>query len=330
MKKKVKKKSARSTLKNALKGDDGGGPLDHLMADSKADVMGIINITPNSFSDGGDYFYQENKLRDRLQVLIENPEVAIIDIGAQSTAPSSSPISLKEEISRFQDLIYNLLKKIDKNKFENRIAISIDTYRLETFYQLYSWLRSNLGNELKIYWNDVSGHLDSEVVSLLNSNFDWGYIWTYNALALQAGREEVPGHIKFKLTLQREEIIEHAIKFFNGPTLLNKERIIFDPGFGFAKSREQNIYLAQNLSTLVRAFPLSQRWLIGVSRKSFLRRSQQVNTREESIIVGSERIHTYLLVKWMHELKGYDLTWRVHDLSVVSDAKFISKSYNVI
>lgn len=259
--------------------------------------MGVINITPDSFSDGG-------SLPD-LQSLIQRIDslkkagATIIDIGAQSTAPQAKPISIDEEIERYHRFLLPLLKTWDKD-----ITLSIDTFRPEVFKWLY-----NENPTLDWIFNDVSGHLDE---SVLNECKNARVVLGHN---LCPNREEAPNHLKYTLSAE-ENLLDHMEQFFKSKNL--SKRVILDPLFGFSKSFDQNMELLKELPQLIKRFSNEQVFLIGISKKSFLRKMLEGTVDP---FTESEYLHLLFLNHFTRELKNHCLIFRVHNPKVFSLSK---------
>jgi dihydropteroate synthase len=213
---------------------------------TKTYIMGILNVTPDSFSDGGE-FNQINSALIQAKKTIQNG-VDIIDIGGQSTRPGAVQISLEEELNRVIPIIKTIRQHQD-------IPISIDTTRAEIAEKAIA-----AGADLI---NDISGATyDSEMLAT-------------------AAKLEVPiilMHIKgTPQTMQNltdyQDLIAEIRDFFQQQIRkaiaykIKPANIIIDPGIGFAKNVAQNIQLIQQLSQLKTC---NQPLLIGVSRKSFI------------------------------------------------------------
>ncbi len=251
--------------------------------------MGVINITPDSFSDGG-------SLPD-LQSLIQRIDslkkagATIIDIGAQSTAPQAKPISIDDEIERFSRFLLPLLKTWDKD-----IILSIDTFRPEVF----KWIYFENPN-LDWIFNDVSGHLDQ---SVLNECKNARVVLGHN---LCPNRAEAPNHLKYTISAE-ENLLDHMEEFFKRKRLSN--RIIIDPLFGFSKTFDQNMQLLKKLPEFLKRFSLEQSFLIGISKKSFLRKNL-IGSADP--LNDSEYLHMLFLSHYMKELREFSIIFRVHD-----------------
>jgi dihydropteroate synthase len=209
-------------------------------------VMGILNVTPDSFADGGQHFTIEAAV-NRAKVMIEEG-VDIIDIGGESTKPGSDRITDAEEEKR----VIPVLEAVIPLGTE----VSIDTTR-----------SSIAAKAIKLgvkYVNDVSGGLaDNEMYKLISKHQEVQYIamhWRGHSKAMQdlATYKDVVKEVKEEL----EERINSAIE-----TGVDPEQIIIDPGIGFSKTAEHNWELLKNLDRLsLLGYPI----LIGASRKRFL------------------------------------------------------------
>ena len=222
-------------------------------------VMGIINLTPDSFSDGGE-MTTVSDLQEKISYF-KSFGVDIFDFGTQSTAPTSKAVTGDEELKRFH-LFTECFSSLDlKNE-----SVSIDTYRPTTFIKLYEFLKQQ-GHVGEIFWNDVSGVLDNETISLLKNYPDIKYIFTYTNIPK---KDKTPLH---------KDFIDHNLdtfsiigKFKEGLlklSFLPEGNMIFDLGFGFSKTLEQNHEIFKNLRNILRAFDRESFWLWGLSRKSF-------------------------------------------------------------
>lgn len=204
-------------------------------------IMGILNVTPDSFSDGGRYASVESAVEAALRMVEEG--AAIIDIGGESTRPQASPVSAEEEQRRVLPVVEALAARSD-------CLISIDTYRAAT-----ARLAVEGGAHIV---NDVwGGQKDPEIVRVAAE-------LATGLCLMHTGRE------RQKLT----DVIEDQ-RLFLAESLrvaevagVPREAIVLDPGFGFAKSPRENLALIARLDELSSfGFPL----LVGTSRKRFVR-----------------------------------------------------------
>ena len=208
--------------------------------------MGILNITPDSFADGGRHNTFELALKRAHEMIAEG--VDIIDVGGESTRPGAERVSPDEEINRVIPIITELK--------DLGIPTSVDTMRAST-----AQAAINAGVS---YVNDVSGGLaDVDMAKLIARSPEVQYIamhWRGHSANMQdaAIYKDVVKEVKDELEERSEALIKAGI---------DAERLILDPGLGFAKTAEHNWELLRNLDRLsFLGFPL----LIGASRKSFL------------------------------------------------------------
>lgn len=226
--------------------------------DSKYEAMGVINITPNSFSDGGKTFDLES-VKNQIQAF--RPYTQTFDIGAESTAPMNEAISWQEEWKRLDSSFIPLL---EENTFLESDTFSFDTYHEETFQKLYELIRSRY-NKCKVFWNDVSGK-DSALLNELFKDPNFYLVYSHNLAPVRGKTIEHMNYVKDKLS------VNHLVDYFAAfMKLYPGKNIILDPCFGFSKTREQNHFLLKDFHRLINSFSEKQKWLVGISRKSFLR-----------------------------------------------------------
>ncbi|SHG40271.1 dihydropteroate synthase [Ornithinibacillus halophilus] len=214
-------------------------PTKSLDLDHHTHIMGILNVTPDSFSDGGNYTTKENAITQAIKM--QNQGADIIDIGGESTRPDHEPVSLQEEIKRVVPMIEAIKDKIS-------IPISIDTYKAETARQ------SILAGAEII--NDVWGAKKDPEIADVAKEFNVPIILMHN-------REDMNyTSIIDDMKRDLEESIEIAIK-----AGVPKENIILDPGVGFAKDAKDNLVVMNNLEQFANmGYPL----LLATSRKRFI------------------------------------------------------------
>jgi len=218
-----------------------GKPLDL----SRPQVMGVLNITPDSFSDGGDFFAPEKAVQHALQMEAEG--AAIIDIGGESTRPGAQPVPEADEIRRVVPVIEALQSRL-------RVPISIDTQKPGV---MRAAIRAGAG-----FINDVNalrapGALDAAAecgvpVCLMHMQGD------PRTMQNDPQYADVVDEVKAFLQ-QRLSACEQAG--------IGRERVLLDPGFGFGKTVHQNLQLLARLEELDR---LGQPLVVGLSRKSMI------------------------------------------------------------
>lgn len=258
--------------------------------------LGVINITPNSFSDGGKNLNRE--------VLISNLKYfanfknLIIDVGFESTAPMNQAITSIEERQRF-------LFFIDQNKIIDQLKVlSIDSYKVENYPFFYDHLKK-LNPDLKIIFNDVSGITDAELINFLKKHKDAYYIYSFTNVKK---RSDVLNHMKsiFKgkniVNLFNQKVLKVYKQFLSAGI---EKKLIVDPAFGFSKSFEQNWQLIDRFHEV--QIPADLPILIGFSKKSFLRLNINSNDPKED----SELIH-YFLIKELEAVNPH-IIFRTHN-----------------
>ena len=248
-------------------------------------IMGICNVTKDSFSDGGLNYCKKDALKN-IKLMLKNG-ASIIDIGAESTRPGSDPISYKEEIKRLDPI----LKVLPRNKF----LISIDTNKTETQEFV-------LSRGVHII-NDIFG--GSTDLFTLSKKYKNGLILVHTP---------APPKIMQQKTIMYKDVIEDIKRFFKqklkkiDEVKIPQNKIWFDPGIGFGKNLEQNLLILKN----IKKFKLQKcGLLLGSSRKSWI--SGIDDSPIEKRLGGSIASVLYCLNH------GVDI-FRVHDVSETRQA----------
>ena len=209
--------------------------------------MGILNITPDSFSDGGDFFNIKKALKQAEKFVTFG--VDIIDLGAQSTRPGAEEVGSKEEIKRLIPTLQELRKRFPD------LIISVDTFNADVAYK-------SLLNGAN-WVNDVTGGRRDENILDIVSQSNCPFVITHS----KGNSKNMNDLSNYDNLL--EDII-NELKHLTEKALskgVNQNQIIWDPGIGFAKNTSQNITILKNLKVLKEeGFPL----LIGASRKRFI------------------------------------------------------------
>ncbi len=226
---------------NALKFSD-----HNLNLDSKTLIMGILNVTPDSFSDGGLHFRADDAVRHGLRMANEGAD--IIDVGGESTRPFSDPIPLEEELSRVIPVIKALSQEID-------IPVSIDTYKSEV-------ARQALEAGAKMV-NDISALRFDPAIGPLVAEADIPIVLMHmkgapKNMQVNPTYEDLFGEIIGFLGKAVDQAVEMGIK---------RDLVIIDPGIGFGKSFDDNLKIIKELH---RFFVLGQPILVSTSNKSFI------------------------------------------------------------
>ncbi len=270
------------------------------MKNSNYTIMGVMNLTPDSFSDGD----QNNSLNDvktNFENLIQEG-ADIIDIGAHSTAPFNKKIGRNEEWNRIRPFL-------EYFKDNSQFLFSLDTYRTEVFRMFQDQIRT------PTIFNDVSGSLDNELLEVLKQFPNSPYVFCHNRVG---NREQTIDHMKYVFKGSNEEFLNDLINYFQSALeWFDKNNIknplILDPTFGFSKTYEQNMFLLNSLEKVIMKFSGQHRWLIGISRKSFLRKKMsEVNGDKQ--FENSEYLHRYLLNNF--STLNQKFIFRVHSPSI--------------
>lgn len=268
-------------------------------------MMGVINITPNSFSDGGN-FTDANSIKAQINHF-RSYHCSHFDFGAESTAPFNDGISAKEEILRLSPL-FDLLRAGEFTPLE---TLSFDTYKLEVFEEIIKLVRDELKLTNKVIFNDVSGVLEEGLFKLMN-NYEFDYVYSH---CLTPSRSEASNHMNYLLDeIDLSEYFRKAKDVFRAEGYL--DRVIFDPCFGFSKNSKQNLDLIETTKEWITE---GDRWVLGVSRKSFLRALSHSSKREDQFLF-SELLHTQILSSWMNNLHNSLILIRLHDPQIFHSA----------
>ena len=260
--------------------------------------MAIVNVTPDSFYSTSRNHTQEECRKTVERVIAEG--ATIVDIGGYSTRPGADEVSLEEEWARVR-MGLEAVKSLDEG-----VVVSIDTFRsaiVERAYAEYG----------EFIVNDISAGVQDDAMADVVAHCDIPYVAMHmrgDSSTMQSMTEYEDGvvtDVKSYLMRRCEELQQRGIK---------RESLIIDPGFGFAKTAEQNFELFRGLDSLRElGYPI----LIGVSRKSMIYNSLGV-TPEESLS-GS------LVLAW-EALRGGNVILRVHDVAQTVQVLRLANIYN--
>jgi dihydropteroate synthase len=223
-------------------------------------VMGIVNVTPDSFSDGGKFLNSAKAVSHALKLVEQGAE--ILDIGGESTRPNAKPVSEKEELRRVIPVIEKLAAKIDSRK----ILISIDTMKPAV-------ARAALQAGASIV-NDVAANRADGKMWKVVSEFHAGYICMHAQGSPQTMQKNP---VYSDVVREVEEFFWECLKKIKLAGIA-PEQIVFDAGIGFGKTLGQNLQLLAGLRSFKK---LRRPLLLGVSRKSFIEKlfGAKVNER---------------------------------------------------
>lgn len=247
-------------------------------------VMGILNVTPDSFSDGGKYFSTEAAIARAVQLIEYGAD--IIDIGAESTRPHAVPVSADEEFARIEKILPAIVNL--------GVPVSIDTYKPEVAAQVLE-----LGASII---NDVHGLEDSRMIDV----------------AKRFGAPVVAMHSE---KCSDGDIIADVKKFFRRTLALCTERgldtkkIIFDPGIGFGKTFGDDLTILRRLDELKTLDDQQIFLMVGVSRKRVIGRATKLRIDERDEATGALCVHAIA--------NGADIV-RVHNVKMISRMRLMT------
>ncbi|MCG8052620.1 MAG: dihydropteroate synthase [Candidatus Thiodiazotropha endolucinida] len=263
--------------------DCAGKPLDL----SQPRVMGILNLTPDSFSDGGRFTARDAAIRHALQMIKEG--AAMVDIGGESTRPGAQPVTAQQEMDRVIPLIEALAGEIE-------VPISVDTSKAEVMREAVS----------------AGAGMINDVMALRDS----GALQAAAEAAVPVCLMHMQGEPRTMQCNPHYDDVVEDVKTFLQQRLdaclasgIPQDRLIVDPGFGFGKTLSHNLALLDNLQDLEQ---LGVPVLVGISRKSMI-----------GALLGDraveERLYGSLAAAVMAAMKGSAIL-RVHDVRATADA----------
>lgn len=226
-------------------------------------IMGILNVTPDSFSDGGQYLQFDDALRRVEELISEGAD--IIDIGGESTRPGHQQISVEEEINR-------VIPVIEKIKENFNIPLSIDAYRSETVSVA---IRSGID-----LINDIWGLLYDNKVGYLAKEYDLPICLMHNRIEPMYEKDFFDSFLEDikKRLLEAKKIG------------IDEKKIILDPGIGFQKSQSKDMYVTKHLDALVNlGFPV----LYASSRKRFIKNIVGDTLEQRDIGTTASTLYAY-------------------------------------
>lgn len=258
-------------------------------------IMGILNVTPDSFSDGGQFLSVDDAVAHAERMIAEGAD--IVDVGGESTRPGGEPISADEEISRVAPVIEALARRFPD------IPVSVDTTKSEV-------ARAALDAGAAVV-NDISALRFDFYVADAVARAGAGLVLMHSR-GTPATMHRLPpvADIMKEVTTSLRASIHMAERRGVKP-----ESIVIDPGIGFGKSQEQNLELIARVDQLIAAFseyPL----LIGTSRKSFIGRLLADDSGNPA--PASERLHGTMATVTAAVLKGAHIV-RVHDVKEAAE-----------
>jgi len=253
--------------------------------------MGILNVTPDSFSDGGTYFDVQNAVARGVQMEEEGAD--FIDIGGESSRPGSDPVSEEEELRRILPVTESLAERVS-------IPLSIDTYKSNV-----ADCALKAGAQIV---NDISGLMfDARMIDI---------VARHGACVVLMHMKGTPKSMQANPTYDDvvEEVADFLLQRATVASSQGVERIIVDPGLGFGKTFEHNLELIRKFQRIVQVgFPV----LVGPSRKSFI--GKLLDAPIEERLEGTAAAVTTLILRGANIVRVHDVK-QMKRVAVVADA----------
>ncbi|TWT59901.1 dihydropteroate synthase [Rubinisphaera italica] len=250
-------------------------------------IMGIVNVTPDSFSDGGQFLQTQSAVEHALQLVEEGAD--FLDIGGESTRPGAEPVSTEDEISRVLPVVEALSGK-------TAIPISIDTTKAEVAQACLS-----AGAEII---NDISGLTFDEQMPEVCREADAGIV----CMHIKGTPQTMQENPHYENCVQEiDEWLQARLKMLNEQGI-DSTRLVLDPGIGFGKTAEHNLEILSSIKQLRKS---GRPVLIGHSRKRFLKKV--LNREMEERLAGTIGVAIALAEQQTDII-------RVHDVAAIQDA----------
>jgi dihydropteroate synthase len=244
-------------------------------------VMGILNVTPDSFSDGGEHFNAEAAIEFGLKMIADGADV--IDVGGESTRPGAEAVPLEEEMRRILPVVTALCSRGARVSIDTSKAIVADTC-----LHLGAWMV-----------NDVTAFSDQGMAEVCASA--GCEVCLMHMLGTPPTMQDAPSYV---------DVVADVRDFLLGKAHLAeaagvaRQRVWIDPGIGFGKSVEHNLTLLKRLDVLVES---GYKVLIGVSRKSFLGKVGAETLPVEERLEGTLSAQTWAQAKGVHAIRTHDV-----------------------
>ncbi|MEJ5226501.1 dihydropteroate synthase [Thermodesulfovibrio sp.] len=263
----------------------------------KTYIMGIVNVTPDSFYDGGRYFSVQKAIDHAMRLIDEGAD--IIDIGGESTRPNAEPVSEEEELKRVIPVIESISSRVS-------IPISIDTYKARVAEEAVKAGATII--------NDISGLKFDSQMAYVASKYDVAIVLmhikgtprdmqinpTYNALI-----PEITEYLRNSIIIAKNAGID-------------EDKIIIDPGIGFGKLPEHNLQIIKNLKDFTL---LGKPILIGPSRKSFIGKVLNANSPDERL-EGTASAVAISVINGANIVRVHDVAYMAKVVKMADAIKF--------
>jgi len=265
-----------------------------LVKGHKTYIMGIINVTPDSFSDGGEFFDPERAIAQGLRLITEGAD--ILDVGGMSTAPHGRPITIEEELGRVIPVISGL-------RAHGITAIAVDTMRASV---------ANMALEMGARWiNDQSAGLHDQDMVMAMSKAE-GVIIMHNGGGSTSG-------VNAGEAVIYDDVIKTLCEFFRGRIAhltrhgVDPDTIVIDPGVGFGKGLNDSLTIINHMDRFNDIAPMS---LIGLSRKSFIGKITGID-RPKDRDFASLGAHAAAILSGAHIIRTHNVRATVDMASVL-------------
>ncbi len=251
-------------------------------------VMGIVNVTPDSFSDGGQHASTESAVAHGLELIRQGAD--LLDVGGESTRPGSMPVTLEEELRRVVPVIRELASRC-------AVPLSVDTSKAEVARQAL----------------EAGAHIVNDVTALLGDADMAEIVKSFRAGVVLMHMQGTPQTMQQNPTYQ--DVVREVLDFLESRLQaiavvgIAATQVVLDPGIGFGKTHEHNLRLIARLEELQR---LNRPVCLGVSRKGFL--SKIARRPPEQRVAGSLAVACFALARRSAQIL------RVHDVSETRDA----------
>jgi dihydropteroate synthase len=266
---------------------------DALLIGERTLIVGVLNITPDSFSDGGQNFDLSKAVERALEMQQQGAD--IIEIGGESTRPGATPVPLEEELARVLPVLQALGGKL-------KIPISVDTYKNAVARQALAYGASLINDVSALRFDEAIAETIADTGAALIFMHMRGEPATMQELQPSA---DIFAEILKDINLAMEKALAKGVK---------REQIIFDPGIGFGKTFEQNLAI---LNHLERFAELNLPIMIGTSRKSFIGRITGRSASDR--IFGTAASVAVAILRGAHFVRVHDVK-EIFEVVQVTDA----------
>jgi dihydropteroate synthase len=270
-----------------------------LECSGRVTVMGILNVTPDSFSDGNSYFNIEKAIARGLEMVEQGAE--IVDVGGESTRPGAESVGAAEETERVVPVIEAICAEIDARGLKNRVVVSVDTMKASVAERALAAGAAII--------NDVSALTHDPDMASVAAESGAGVVLMHmqgspRVMQKDPKYKDVVSEVRDYLAGRVEALVEEGVE---------RDRVAIDPGIGFGKTLEHNLDLLRGLDAMVAC---GRPVVVGLSRKSMLGRltGREVDNR----LAASISALVFCVMQGAHVM-------RVHDVAESVDAVIVAR-----